>query len=570
MIGEPVWFGPAGRRLFGWLGHPGAGPAGTGVLLCPPIGVESLASYRALQQLALRLNDAGFSTLLFDYDGTGDSAGDVNDPGRVDAWVGSVEAAAALLRSTGASRLCAVGMRLGANLAAAAAARVPLQAAVLWDPCASGASFLREQLSLSAHIGGESSGGAIDAPDLRYEPATADDIRTNLPPLQALPGDPRTLVLVRPDRPCPRPLRAAFTAACAEWGEAVGQDRLIGVPVEQGVVPHAAVAEVVDWLSRVAPAGVVEAPLDLARVTGDADRSGPSERPVALGPNRLFGVATEPRQLASDTVVVFLNVANERHLGPARAWVRLARELAGHGLRSVRLDLSGVGDSPARPGHERDVVYTPAWLTDLDEAVEALSPAPVVLVGLCSGAYSALECALSSRVHGICVVNPILDIEWLAPPSTLWDRRRRALRVLPGPLRRLAARHRRVAEACWLLARQVAVRHDPAHPLATAVRRGADVLVVASPADARAFRAGLYWRLVGLPRLRRTGRFRLEVVEGLDHSADRARGREAAVRAIATHVVARHAHPASDRIPASPRRSLRLASLISTSAKELA
>jgi pimeloyl-ACP methyl ester carboxylesterase len=248
--------------------------------------------------------------------------------------------------------------------------------------------------------------------------------------------------------------------------------------------------------------------------------------------------------------------------------VRLARRLARQGVRSVRLDLSGVGDSPTRPGRQRDVVYAPDWLDDLVDAVDALAPAPVVLVGLCSGAYSALECALAARVRGVCVVNPILDIEWLAPPSELWDERRRALRVLPAPLRRLARRHRRVAEAVWRLVRQVAVRRCPAHVLAAAVRRGADVLVVSSPENAQAFRDTLFWRFVGLPRLRRTGRFRLEVVEQLDHSADRVRGREAALESIAAHVIARHVQPATARAAAPRRRLARPVSLTSPSVEE--
>lgn len=562
MNGRPVWFGASDRPQFGWLGHPAAGPAGAGVLLCPPIGVESLAAYRAFRHLALRLEALGLSTLLLDYDGTGDSAGDVNDPDRVEAWTRTIAAGAEVMRAAGTTTLCAVGMRLGANLAAAAAARLPLHALVLWDPCASGSSFLREQRSLSAQVGGDSSNGAIDAPDLYYEQRTVDDIRANLPALQLPPGSPSTLVLVRPDRPFPSALRAALTAAQVEWAEATGQDRLIGVPVEQGAVPHDTVERVAAWLSRVAAAPTAVPAVD------EPAASGGGERPVALGPNRLFGIVTEPETLVSDTVVLFVNVANERHLGPARGWVRLARRLARQGVRSVRLDLSGVGDSPARPGRRRDVVYAPDWLDDLVDAVDALAPAPVVLVGLCSGAYSALECALAARVRGVCVVNPILDIEWLAPPSELWDERRRALRVLPAPLRRLARRHRRVAEAVWRLVRQVAVRRCPAHVLAAAVRRGADVLVVSSPENAQAFRDTLFWRFVGLPRLRRTGRFRLEVVEQLDHSADRVRGREAALESIAAHVIARHVQPATARAAAPRRRLARPVSLTSPSVEE--
>ncbi|HVW19140.1 MAG TPA: alpha/beta hydrolase, partial [Solirubrobacteraceae bacterium] len=238
-----------------------------------------------------------------------------------------------------------------------------------------------------------------------------------------------------------------------------------------------------------------------------------------------------------NTVVVFVNVANERHVGPDRGWVRLARELAGHGIRSVRLDLSGVGDSPSRPGQDRDVVYAPEWLTDLPDAVRSLAPAPVVLVGLCSGAYSALECALSGSVRGVCAINPVVDIEWLATPSRLWHPERRALRVMPAPLRRLAVRHRRMAEWIWRALRQVLVWGDPAGVLAGAVRRGTDVLVVASPTDAQPFRRTLFWRRIGLPRLERTGRFRLEVVETLDHAVDRAAGRNAALIVVAAHLI---------------------------------
>jgi alpha-beta hydrolase superfamily lysophospholipase len=543
---EPVWFGPEGRRLFGWLGHPANGASTVGVLLCPPIGAEALAAYRALRDLALRLNEAGLSTLRLDYDGTGDSAGDMNDAGRVSAWIESVAAGAALLRQAGATRICGVGMRLGANLLVAAAHRLPTQALVLWDPCASGAAFVREQVALSAQVAGASEGGAIDAPDLFYEAATAEDIRTGLPPLTVPDEQRRILMLARPDRPVRKELRAALSAPGVEWGPATGQHELIGVPVEAAELPEQAIREITGWLRRAVAAELAHRPireLPAAVAASGAEvitASGRrlTERPLRLGAAGLFGIATEPERPRSDTVAVFINVANERRLGPDRGWVRLARHLAEHGIRSVRLDLSGVGDSPSRPGRDRDVVYAPEWLHDLPDAVRTLAPAPVVLVGLCSGAYSALECALSGQVRGVCAINPVLDIEWLAPPSPLWHPERRALRVMPGALRRLGLRHRRLAAWIWRALRQAFVRGDPAHVLAGAVRRGAHVLIVVSAADARAFRRTLFWRLIGLPWLRRSGRFRFEVVEALDHAADRAAGRNAAFALIAGHLIA--------------------------------
>ena len=62
------------RTLFTWYHAPpprsAAGPASC---ICPPLGYESMSSYRALRILAQRLAALGFDTLRLDYDGTGNS-----------------------------------------------------------------------------------------------------------------------------------------------------------------------------------------------------------------------------------------------------------------------------------------------------------------------------------------------------------------------------------------------------------------------------------------------------------------------------------------------------------------
>ena len=81
---------------------PEDGSARGGIVLCPPFGLEAQAAGRAYRVLAVRLESEGFAVLHIDYDGTGDSAGSEEDPGRVEAWQGSVHAAVDLLRSAGA------------------------------------------------------------------------------------------------------------------------------------------------------------------------------------------------------------------------------------------------------------------------------------------------------------------------------------------------------------------------------------------------------------------------------------------------------------------------------------
>src|ERR1700689_4000049 len=157
MTSTAVWFGPDERPLFGWLHVPDDGRVRGAVVLCPPLGLEGVCAHRTLRHMAERLAEARIAALRFDYDGTGDSAGRQDDPGRVEAWLTSVRGAVDLVRGAGAPKVVVVGMRVGATLAGCAVARGGgADGVVLWDPCASGRSYLREQQALGLFsLGGE-------------------------------------------------------------------------------------------------------------------------------------------------------------------------------------------------------------------------------------------------------------------------------------------------------------------------------------------------------------------------------------------------------------------------------
>jgi len=134
-----VYFGE--RRLLAAVHRP-ARARGTGVLLCNPFGEEASRAHRSYRVLATQLERAGFPSMRFDYSGTGDSAGDSRDA-TVEAWLADITAAAAHLRqATGVARLAVVGLRFGAAMASLA--RLPMNHLVMWDPIASGSTYLRE------------------------------------------------------------------------------------------------------------------------------------------------------------------------------------------------------------------------------------------------------------------------------------------------------------------------------------------------------------------------------------------------------------------------------------------
>ena len=241
--------------------------------------------------------------------------------------------------------------------------------------------------------------------------------------------------------------------------------------------------------------------------------------------------------------MTFLNVATEHHIGPGRQWVELAREWARHGLRSVRVDFSGVGDSPVRAGQAEHVTYAPEWLDDMQVIAAAVSPgdpSDTVWIGLCSGGYGALEAAMAVGARGAFVLNPSLSSPSMNKASAQADPRRRAFRPYPVHLVRLSVHHGRTAALLWRTYQQFAVWLAPLSVPAGAVRAGIDVLLVCGPDDVGPLRHSRFWRYVGEPRLRRTGRFELAVVPRLDHVLLFSRGRRTAVRILTDHVVRRY------------------------------
>jgi hypothetical protein len=126
--------------------HPARGQArgDQAILLCNPLGQEYLRAHWALRQLTQQLTRAGLAVLRFDYFATGDSEGDTAE-GSVDQWQRDIVAAARQLKTlSGASRIHAVGLRLGALLAASSQAEAGFERLVLWDSPISGQTYLDE------------------------------------------------------------------------------------------------------------------------------------------------------------------------------------------------------------------------------------------------------------------------------------------------------------------------------------------------------------------------------------------------------------------------------------------
>ena len=135
------------------------------------------------------------------------------------------------------------------------------------------------------------------------------------------------------------------------------------------------------------------------------DGSGVEEQPFSFGGRRrLFGILTRPAASPSRAglpAVILFNAGTVHRIGAHRHSVALARRWAAHGFFVLRLDLTGIGDSPAPPGGLENLCYPPGFMRDVDLAMSALEAATgadrFVVAGLCSGGDVALSAGSEDR-----------------------------------------------------------------------------------------------------------------------------------------------------------------------------
>lgn len=585
----PVWFGPEESPLFGALHVPDA-PTRALIVLCPPLGREYLSAHSTFLRLAVRLTQLGFAALRMDYRSTGDSFdrtgdGPGGDGSGAGGFVQDIGFAVDFVRTLGVVHVGILGMRLGANFAAVECSLDPVDALVLWDPCASGRAFLREQRTLGLVAGvrtPEESGGDFELPGFRLSAEMTSEI-LGVDLLTAPPGPlheaelaGNVLLLTRAGRVADPKIAERLGRSPVEHREVAGQPALLDVHPLERAVPAEALATVALWLDEVMPRSGRPVTLPArgevkVRIcpggpsSSEAEGDGVAtirESAVSLGPVGLFAIETEPETGGRGPACIFVSVANDHRIGPGRLWVQLSRRLAASGFRCVRFDVNGFGDSTARSEGQVPAVLSVLGIDDVLDAARAVSPddpGDVVLFGLSASGYHILEAALVLSPRGICLVNPMLVFrapemaaggpmddrrQFCLPRTALafafataarekshvqWlDKRLRTLSSrLPKPLRKVVWRLRRGAAP---------VRNRPGERLGDLVGAGTDVLLICGPDEIQPF---LETGLGAISRAEQEGRLQIEVIPTLGHALLASKDRDVVSELIEDHVFAR-------------------------------
>ena len=252
------FFGPQGR-LFGIFDEPDT-PSDRGVVLCYPHGADYDSAFRSFRILGTRLSRAGFHVLRFDYLGTGDSWGDIEDAS-IGRWTEDTVAAIHELRtSCDLRQVAVVGLRLGATVAAFAAADCgAVDQLVAWAPVFEGRDYLaglgalhQQWLKDERRSGRAKSAADDELLGYRLTPSIRGDLESlSLLSLSKLPAP--SVYLVNQEPSADRPEFAAWLRA---RGANVDTDVIDGPTIwsrspsmPEASVPNRSLQMIVNWIA---------------------------------------------------------------------------------------------------------------------------------------------------------------------------------------------------------------------------------------------------------------------------------------------------------------------------------
>jgi len=420
---QPFWVECNNRRLAAiWR----EGAAGEQVwILCPPFAEEEKCARRVLTEIALDLQRAGHSSLLFNFSGTGDSEGDFADA-TLDNWREEIVAMCELAQHRKPNaKVHLLGVRLGASLAAQVAEKCPVESLILLEPVLDGKVYLA-QLGQRRRLRGM----LTDAD--KMDDRASEDL-DGWPLGNALKTQWEELQLGRLQLPAKTQLwqigaRREVSPALQVWAdENQLQPKALLMPPFWNRLDAMSTQPLLEalGLSDVRHSERATATEESPKVSTSFRHLGDSSTSPRVGSfvpryaqndgefstgETLFTIPGKSGELAAilhlppnakSTFILMLHGWSGYRTGPHQMQTRAARHFAQLGFPVLRFDFAGRGDSDGAT----ELATLATMTEDVDvvlQWIKSTFPAHnVLLAGLCSGCEVAFSAAASPMINGM-------------------------------------------------------------------------------------------------------------------------------------------------------------------------
>ncbi len=439
----PFYFGSKDKPLLGWIHTTDQKQySDTGIIICPPLAIEYMNSYRSLRYIADYFALAGIPAIRFDYHGTGDSSGNEENENQLNNWLQSIEQANEQLKKlTNCSKLGLFGFRMGATLAALVAKELQVEFLILWAALTNGKKFIREtkliQMTSKIQTGNVNT-ALLEAGGMRYSAQTIEDINS-IDLTKITPKAKHILIVSRDEQISDHELLDSWNKKKLH----VKQENYFGsslmlIDAHHSVVPHQSIQSIVQWVTIIKINNAISNKIKTnklklyssTQMSHYSINKGFTQKNNALVSESIFFYGSDKKNIAilteSDkskasnlpTVIIANSGANHR-VGPSRIYVLIARELSLLGFRCLRIDVPGIGDSIVSNQKQENIEYITSSSDRILDIIKTLKPQSdnnqFILMGLCSGAYFSFHAALD--LVEINIIENIL----INPLTFYWD-----------------------------------------------------------------------------------------------------------------------------------------------------
>jgi hypothetical protein len=426
MSQQSFWLGKEGGATFVHLHLPRdqSEHRTTGIIILPALGHEYTHGYRALRALACAAAAAGFSVIRLDFRGTGNST-EASGFG-IDTWLEDIDRAREfLLKTIGLTGIVLVGVRASAFLVLESCQKE--EGIILWCPCSSGRSFMRELRVLQKLDASATGQPVLESGGLVFD----EPLRRCIEELKISDKQSRighVLLVEKAGQHSGATLASVLRQRAISMQDAMSDEFATAFREPHNTcIPLKFIETAVQWLStrycdvdgsrafsREGPAVSTVLPSVFPEVTESVLRI-----------KTLFAILTHTEN--SKSIVLMSNAGSAHHVGANRLYVSLARSLSEQGIDCLRYDLANLGDSVdlqtqfesggINPTAEANTPYPETAGRDIETMISWARQqgySRILMAGLCAGAYAAFDKArqqdLSLPIELI-LMNP-LTFQW--------------------------------------------------------------------------------------------------------------------------------------------------------------
>lgn len=420
LTAESGWLKTSLGHVFCWYHSPRIPSKKRAVLLCDTLGSERMNLHLTYRHLAIQLAYAGYPVLRLDYPGTCDSEGSPRDAHRMDAWLGALDEGAEFLKHrSGVSELTVFGALFGGNLAALVASRRhDVTSLAAWGAYATGGEYLRFLKAQERLIGGNPERrrapdwqeGDLEAMGFLFTQETVQSLQAVAMEGLKLPAVRHACLLGWDENQVAAELKRPFQKAGAELQVVEGRGMIGSLSLDKQTVPTELIRDLLLWLGSLEVSTQKHVGANKREAAELFDSvivgEGVAEETAFFGTKRqLFGIVSMPCRAVKSVsradqrrpAIVLVNAGRNQRAGINRNYTEWARRWSQQGYIVLRMDIAGLGDSPAVQACDLNTLYLQSTSGDVSAAMDHLQGTygvqKFILGGLCAGGFQCLSAA---------------------------------------------------------------------------------------------------------------------------------------------------------------------------------